>query len=88
MNSKSTPLQDLGFANGWDEQTKRHGHVNPCIRLYGVGPEGVKCKTCKHLFAHTMGKRWYKCDLRNFTHGPGSDHRVNWPACARYEERK
>ena len=60
---------------------------NPCVALYGAGPALKRCKTCAHLFAHRQSRTWYKCDLRTFTHGPGSDHRVNWPACAKYEAR-
>ncbi len=59
---------------------------NPCISSYGT-TEGKKCKTCKLLYYHEMSKRYYKCRLRKFTHGPGTDHRVNWPACGKYEER-
>jgi hypothetical protein len=60
---------------------------NPCIALYGEGPAGCCCKSCMHLVSHRPGKRrFYKCALRKITHGPGSDHRVGWPACAKYEE--
>jgi hypothetical protein len=61
---------------------------NPCMRLYGPGPEGAKCKTCALLFCHSRSKRYYKCSLRGCTHGPGTDHRVNWPACSKYEPKK
>ncbi len=57
---------------------------NPCVRLYGIGPEGLKCKTCNHLYHH-KGK-YIKCDLRTHTNGPGSDHKSNWQACAKYTE--
>ncbi len=63
-------------------------HANPCLRVYGKGPEGKTCKRCQHLFAVEHGHRYYKCDLRKLTKGPGSDHRVRWPACGRYEERE
>lgn len=61
---------------------------NPCVVAFGPGPEGRTCGECSHLFARgdTAG-RYYKCDLRVITGGPGSDHRVRWPACARFEER-
>lgn len=58
--------------------------VNPCAKLYGPGPDGAKCKGCAVLFSHGASRRYYKCRLRNFTHGPGSDHRANWPACGRF----
>jgi hypothetical protein len=60
--------------------------INPCVRVFGRGAEGVTCKTCVHLFYHTYSRRFWKCDLRVLTHGRGSDHRVRWPACGRYEE--
>ena len=66
-------------------QHPHKGHENPCVGLYGFDPQGRKCKDCIHLFVHHCSKRYYKCNLRKFTHGPGSDHRVNWPACAKYE---
>jgi len=58
--------------------------ANPCVRVYGPGPENEICKHCRLLYPHHMAKTYYKCELREFTHGPGTDHRVNWPACARF----
>jgi hypothetical protein len=54
---------------------------NPCLALYGHGQAGVRCKECRLLFRHS---RYFKCELRGFTHGPGTDHRANWPACGRF----
>jgi hypothetical protein len=63
--------------------------VNPCVQVFGKGPDGAICKSCAYLFAHQPGnKRFYKCELRNFTHGAASDHKVRWPACGRYEAAK
>ena len=63
--------------------------INPCIALYGAGATGKKCKTCVHCRYPLMyaAKHW-KCDLRKLSHGTATDHRVSWPACGRYEERK
>jgi hypothetical protein len=59
---------------------------NPMIKVYGVGPNGAKCKTCKHLTSIRPGQnKYYKCSLRGITHGPGTDHRVNWNACGKYQ---
>jgi hypothetical protein len=59
---------------------------NPMVRVHGYGPKGKQCKTCKHLISHRPGQnRYYKCTLRGITHGPGTDHRVRWAACAMYE---
>jgi len=69
------------------EQTKRP-RVNPCVRLFGPGPEGAICKSCRHLRSHWTARRFYKCELRTFSHGPATDHKVSWPACGRYEPKK
>lgn len=61
--------------------------VNPCLKLYGKGPEGKRCKACAHL---VKKRRWFKCGLRaNTLHktSPKSDHRFNWPACGKFESR-
>lgn len=62
---------------------------NPCLSLYGVGPDGVTCKGCVHLRYRPLrsGKRYWKCDLRKLTESASSDHRVSWQACGRYEKR-
>jgi len=60
---------------------------NPCVRLWGPGPEGAKCKTCSLLLAkHHGAHTYYKCHLRRMTAGPATDHRVGWKACAKYME--
>ena len=58
---------------------------NPVVRIYGFGPKGQKCKGCKKLYFRQHSKRYYKCELRKETRGTGSDHRVNWPACSKFE---
>jgi len=68
-----------------------HQHVNPCIALYGLGPDGQTCKGCLHLRYHIQSNhkaRFWKCDCRTLTHGRKTDHRVNWPACEKYEKRE
>jgi hypothetical protein len=58
---------------------------NPMIAAHGFGPEGAKCGQCAYLRCHQWDKRYYKCLLRGKpTHGPATDHRVNWPACGRF----
>lgn len=63
--------------------------INPMLRLHGHGPAGARCKGCQHLTAKSRGERtWYKCDLRMGTlhkTSPKSDHRMNWPACGKFE---
>lgn len=62
--------------------------INPCLRLYGLGPEGDHCKTCTHLFVRSRAGTYYKCDLRTITDGAATDHRAGWPTCGRYQRRK
>jgi len=62
-----------------------HPDGNPCVRYFGAGPEGVTCEGCVHLFGVQYSRVYYKCDLRPISGGPGTDHRVRWPACAKYE---
>lgn len=57
---------------------------NPMIEMFGVTP-GEKCKTCTWLYYKQFANKYYKCQYRNCTPGPASDHRVNWPACGKYE---
>jgi hypothetical protein len=58
---------------------------NPCVRKFGPNDDKrMKCKTCCNLYGRVVSKTYYKCKLRVETRGRGSDHRVNWPACARY----
>lgn len=56
--------------------------ANPCVRSFGFGPAGKKCKQCAHLYYHQKSKRYYKCRYRTFSFGPATDHRVRWNACA------
>ena len=68
-----------------DEEVYDPAYNNPMVVQFGKGPEEEKCKTCTHLYYRDWGKRYYKCELRGDTHGPGTDHRVNYHACRMYE---
>lgn len=59
---------------------------NPLIAVYGK-TEGKKCKDCSHLYSKEFANKYYKCDLRKDTNGPGTDHRINWNACGKYEKK-
>lgn len=59
--------------------------VNPMVAQHGAGPEGATCGGCSHLFGIEYSRRYWKCELRGLTHGPGTDMRKRWPACAKYE---
>lgn len=61
-------------------------HENPMVQAYGFGPDNKRCKHCQHLFVRQYMNRYYKCDLRINTNGPGTDQRVNWRACSKFEE--
>lgn len=61
--------------------------VNPCVQAWGFGPKGVRCEACAHLVVKQAGNRYYKCVRRGATNGPGTDHRVGWPACGKFEAR-
>lgn len=58
---------------------------NPLVRVHGYGPTGTFCKTCRHLWVHSMARNYYKCQLRDRSHGPATDHRLRWPSCKLYE---
>lgn len=59
--------------------------TNPCIAVFGTGPDGVRCATCSHLQARQYANRYYKCDLRRISASTATDHRVRWDACGKYE---
>lgn len=60
---------------------------NPMVRQFGQAPQGRQCKGCVHLFLQPgVAGRYFKCDLRGVTRGAATDHRVRWPACAKFEE--
>jgi hypothetical protein len=53
----------------------------------GTGPEGMRCKHCRHCVANRLAKTYWKCALNRarWTGGRGSDIKVNTPACSRFE---
>jgi len=59
---------------------------NPCVRVWGRGPEGKRCKTCSHLVTRQYGRTYYKCDLRKMSACSATDHGCAWNACAKYVE--
>lgn len=61
---------------------------NECVRVFGLGPEGKRCRDCSRLYVKRFARRYYKCELRKETAGPGSDHRINWRACARFAAKE
>ncbi len=56
------------------------------IARYGPGPEGKRCKTCKHLTYTLANKKFFKCLLYGNTASVATDWRCTQEACGRYEE--
>lgn len=76
------------------EQARQREHRrweagNPMLKTAGPGPAGATCKTCCHLLKdHHQSTHYYKCELRGVTRGTATDHRVNWPACAKFSPER
>lgn len=56
----------------------------------GTGPAGETCRTCKHLCHTGHDGKYLKCGLcrEMWTHGPATDLRARWPACAKWETKE
>lgn len=76
---------DMWKALKLKEQGELDAIANPMVKTFGADPEKRKCKDCLHLYSRRYSKTYWKCDFREETRGAGSDHRVNWPACTKYE---
>lgn len=53
---------------------------------FGLGPEGVTCKSCAHL--RRLGHHdssYLKCLKYGVSHSEATDWRAKWPACGAYE---
>ena len=71
------------------EVKQKPANPNPCITAFGEGPPGQTCKGCVHLrYPLGFATRHWKCDRRTLTHGKATDHKVSYPACAKYEKRE
>ncbi len=68
-----------------DPLINTHPRRNPCLEVFGKGLDGATCKTCSFLRRKHYDKTYVKCVQRPNTNGPGTDHRVNWPACGKYQ---
>ena len=75
MGDLILPIGDI--ANNYDP--------NPMIVKHGRGPEGVKCKTCRHILAEGYNRTYYKCARRAISRSSATDHRLKWSACRLYE---
>lgn len=78
-----------GVANVRNSRNKSgYFSSNPCIAVYGPGPEGTKCKTCDYLIKKSYSKTYFKCGLRKMSNGPSTDHRKYFPSCGKYLQNK
>lgn len=58
---------------------------HPVARI-PLADNGETCGTCTHAYRTQHGRRSYwKCDLVEETNGPGTDLRISWPACIRWQ---
>lgn len=71
-----------GYRYSWNE---KKFDSNPMIWAYGFGQDGKRCKHCSYLHKKQFAGTYYKCELRGDTNGSGTDHRVNWAACSKFE---
>lgn len=69
------------------ERGKHYVEPRGYAGMPGAGPEGEKCKTCRHLTYNQCAKAYPKCGLmmRVWTGGRGTDILVNSPACEKWE---
>lgn len=54
----------------------------------GSGPPGETCRTCAHSRFIKFAKTYHKCALVKTTGGPGTDIRLKWAACSRWQAKK
>lgn len=80
------PTVPTGFLTAAEIRRKtRRPSVNPMIVVHGPDPQDRQCQYCEHLKClHYNRRNYYKCDLRVITGGAATDHRLKWPACARF----
>ena len=46
------------------------------------------CGLCKHLYRKKFSSTYFKCNLYGNTNGEGTDWRLHWTACGKFEQRK
>jgi len=62
--------------------------IESMTRLWGKGPEGVRCGDCVQFVTQNYHDgRFFKCRLYGITRGAGTDWRKKWPACGKFTER-
>ena len=73
------PLAIMPGSKAWKTIGKMH-------LLYGKH-EGQVCRDCVNLISHKFDNTYYKCKLYGDSAGPGTDWRVRYPACGKFEQR-
>lgn len=48
-------------------------------------PAGETCGSCALLRRHRVSRTYWKCGAVPLTFGPGTDVRLSWPACDRWQ---
>ncbi len=69
------------------QKLHRKSKTNPMVEVYGAGPDGARCGDCIQFITKHFDKSYHKCLLRGDSNGPGTDQRVRWQACVKYEAR-
>lgn len=60
--------------------------VNPCIAVFGPGPDGVKCGSCRFHYFKLLANKYPKCEKRGKETGSAkTDHSSRYPACGIYQ---
>ena len=76
---------------GWDQPMQprkaKRGQPKGNAAPIGSGPAGETCGTCKHATCREFAKRYWKCGLVKATGGPGTDIRLKWAACSRWQPK-
>lgn len=58
---------------------------NPMVKSCGI-TDNEKCKDCKFLLRKEFhNKTYYKCQWCGNSNGSGTDHRISWDACGKFE---
>lgn len=85
--NKTTDL--FGVCIDTDSSSRRRHGKMAVPSPTGSGPAGMTCGDCKHAWKrHNGAKKYWKCGLVKPTRGAGTDIRLKWAACARFEKKK
>jgi hypothetical protein len=83
INLFNEPIQASQKARAKTLAEKTHSGL---IALYGK-IEGKACRQCQNCQKKHYYAKAYVCGLMKRQTGPGTDWRVKWPACGKFQER-